>query len=48
MDDIDAFLDSIDDGPVTPGGTSGGELDAELEALFDDFNAMVRDDESGG
>ena len=41
MDDIDAFLDSIEDAPGVAHGTGGATLDEELEALFDDFNAMV-------
>ena len=53
MEDIDAFLDSLEEStpsPATPvGGLPGqeggaGTLDDELEALFDDFNAMVNED----
>jgi len=51
MDDIDDFLNSIEDSPSTTKrglhGTNDAEygaslpLDAELEALFDDFNSML-------
>ena len=50
MDDIDEFLNSIEDTPSTErviSGTADSEnsqavpLDAELEALFDDFNTML-------
>jgi hypothetical protein len=50
MDDIDEFLNSIEDTPSTEKVASGtvkpendrtAPLDAELEALFDDFHTML-------
>ena len=42
MDDIDEFLNSIEDLTASHSAEeSGGAIDPELEALFDDFNSMI-------